>query len=391
MNTENCLFVGLAFLISLIVYPITVRLACRYSVFDRPNQRKLQQNPVPVLGGIPIAFGMIVPMLIAAVCGWSDGMYQLIIAIVVLNLIGTIDDVRDIPAWIRFVLEMLVIWVLIWRPNQPDNGFMIDCLNGLWGRQDISVYTALPLTIFAGVGIVNAINMIDGVDGYSSGYGMITCALFAMIFSYLGMEQQALISSISVAACVPFYLHNVFGKRSKMFMGDGGSLVLGMIMTYGIFSLLSIQSPAVHLQEHGIGVVALALAILCVPVFDTLRVMCARVICKRSPFSADMTHLHHIYIRLGFSHVGTSTCIILTNLLIVGLWFLSWRLGASINAQFYLVVALGLLATCGFYYGAEYSITRQNGFYRVMNAVGRWTHFEEKGVWLFLQKVVDRF
>lgn len=378
-------------LIATVVFPIALRVAKKHNIVDNPEARKLQKEPIPVFGGVAVVIGMITPLLVGSCMYPQINLWYPMLAIVALFLLGVTDDVKGLSAVLRFVLELVIVWILIWHPFQSDNGPIIDNFQGLFGRHTISLFTALPLTLIAGVGIVNAVNMIDGVDGYSSGYGIATNTLFSLLFYSFGNLEMALFSGVAAAALVPFYLHNVFGKKSKMFIGDGGSLVIGLVMATDVFTLLSSETNNGNLEMKGVGAVALALAILCIPVFDTLRVMCARIINRRNPFSADMTHLHHVYIRLGFSHVGTSTSIILTNLLIVGLWWLSWRLGASITLQFFIVAALGLLATCGFYYGSEYAISRQNGFYRLMNRIGRWTHFEEKGVWLFLQNVVDKF
>lgn len=381
---------ALAFFITMIIYPIALKIAFKYHIVDNPNARKLQKRPVPVLGGLPVTLGILIPTLMVSCFMHSSDLLYVCGAILLLCIIGISDDIKNVPAWIRFVLEITIIWVLIWRPYMPDNGPMIENLFGLWGREHISVFTAMPLTIIGGVGIINAINLIDGVDGYSSGFGIVANILFASVFFVVGDVKLGVFSLISAMALLPFYFHNVFGDKMKMFIGDGGSLVIGMVLTYNIFSIFSPSSPCMGLEEKGIGVVAMTIAIMCIPVFDTLRVMFARIIAGHSPFSPDKTHLHHLFIDLGFSHVGTSLTIILTNLLIVLIWFVSWRLGASIDLQFYIVILLGLLTTCGFYYGMRVAEKKQNKLYHTICRIGARTHFEKNHIWALLQKIMDR-
>lgn len=381
---------ALAFFITMIIYPIALKIAFKYHIVDNPNARKLQKRPVPVLGGLPVTLGILIPTLMVSCFMHSSDLLYVCGAILLLCIIGISDDIKNVPAWIRFVLEITIIWVLIWRPYMPDNGPMIENLFGLWGREHISVFTAMPLTIIGGVGIINAINLIDGVDGYSSGFGIVANILFASVFFVVGDVKLGVFSLISAMALLPFYFHNVFGDKMKMFIGDGGSLVIGMVLTYNIFSIFSPSSPCMGLEEKGIGVVAMTIAIMCIPVFDTLRVMFARIIVGHSPFSPDKTHLHHLFIDLGFSHVGTSLTIILTNLLIVLIWFVSWRLGASIDLQFYIVILLGLLTTCGFYYGMRVAEKKQNKLYHTICRIGARTHFEKNHIWALLQKIMDR-
>jgi len=375
-----------ALLTTSLIYRPCLRIALKHNIVDHPNKRKLQDHPVPVFGGVAVAIGIFLPMIYAYFqFGFIDIKYELFVMIALL-IVGVLDDIYDVPAWLRMIIEVALVWFLVWKTHAQ-----IDDLHGLFGRvEPISVYSALPLSLLAGVGIINAINLIDGVDGYSSGYGIMSNTLFAIVFFSIGDATSGLISAIAAAALLPFFFHNVFGDKSKMFIGDGGSLLIGMIMTCDVFALLTHETSKINLQEQGIGVVALALAILCIPVFDTLRVMTARILRKQSPMLPDKTHLHHRYIDLGFSHVGTSLTIILTNLLVVGLWYLSYQLGWSINAQFCWVVLLGLFFTCGFYYGSEWCQKHDNAIYHILVQWGKWTHFEKKGFWLHIQQLIDK-
>jgi len=374
-----------SFLLSSLAFRPTLKWAIRHHIEDQPNLRKLQDHPIPMLGGVVIAFGIFLPLVFANFF-FHLGIAYPLSAMAIMLVIGVLDDLYDIPAWLRLMVEIIVVWLLIWGTQSLINDF-----HGLFGiTTPISLFLAIPLSIVAGVGIINSINLIDGVDGYSSGYGIAANSLFAIIFYHTGDKAQLCFSLVAAAALVPFFLHNVFGRTSKMFLGDGGSLLIGTIMACNVFHLLS-NNNCIGLAMHGMGIVAVAMAILCIPVFDTLRVMFARILRKQSPIWPDKTHLHHRYIALGFSHFGTSSSIIAQNILIVGFWYLSYRIGWSMDGQFWVVVCLGLIATVGFYYGSEWCEKRANTLYKCLLRWGKRTHLEQSALWLKIQKWVDTF
>ena len=382
--TAYIVLISLAFVLSWMAFRPTLRWAQHHHVEDKPNTRKLQDHPIPMLGGVAIAFGIFVPLIIAQFYFHLPDMGYQLVAMAAMLILGVLDDLYDIPAWLRFIIEMLLVWLLLWGTES-----LISNFHGLWGiTTPISMYLALPLSIIAGVGIINSINLIDGVDGYSSGYGIMANLLFAIVFWVLDCPTQGLFSIIAAAALIPFFFHNVFGKKTKMYLGDGGSLLIGMIMACDVFSLLS-QSPNTLAADASIGIVALALAILSIPVFDTIRVMFARIFRGQSPLLPDKTHLHHRYIALGYSHVGTSFTILFQNLIIVALWWICYRLGGSIDLQFWLVVFLSALATIGFYYGTEYDERHHNRITKCLRSCIKRTKIEKSAFWIHLQEWVD--
>jgi UDP-N-acetylmuramyl pentapeptide phosphotransferase/UDP-N-acetylglucosamine-1-phosphate transferase len=127
-----------------------------------------------------------------------------------------------------------------------------------------------------------------------------------------------------------------------------------------------------------------------VPVFDTLRVMTVRILRGKSPLSPDKTHLHHLFIELGYSHIGTTLSIIGINIGIVLCWYLAYRMGLSVDAQLYLVVVLGILVTFVFYPVVKKHIEKKTKVYDTFSRIAEKTHFERKGVWLLIQEFVDR-
>ncbi len=379
------IFTLAAFLISAGFYPLFYRIARKNHVYDAPDKRKLQSEPVPVLGGVVVAAGIFIPLLVAVVYYDLPNLRTSLVVMAALVIIGVIDDIRNLAATLRFIIELLLIGFL-----SIYTGLAIKRCFGLFGLDILPAYISIPLSLIAGVGIINAINLIDGVDGYSSGYGILANTIFAAIFFSVGEMVWGFFSIICAAALLPFFFHNVFGKKSKMYIGDGGSLLIGCIMVLDIFSLLRLDSfSGIVLASRGVCVVALCLAVLCIPVFDTLRVMFSRICHKTSPFRPDKTHLHHLFIDMGFSHVGTALTILLTNLMVIVLWWLSYSFGASLELQFCIVLVSGILVTFIFYPVMRACRQKNNAVWQFMLKVGRHTHFENNRLWTFMQKIVD--
>ena len=172
---------------------------------------------------------------------------------------------------------------------------------------------------------------------------------FGVFFGLSREGSMAVMCSLTAGALIPFFLHNVFGKKTKMFFGDGGTLMLGALLAFYVFGILWERSRCNVLEQQNVGLIALTLAVLCIPVFDTLRVMTMRMLRGRSPFKPDKTHLHHLFIDMGFSHLGAAAFLLFINLSIILLWLLLWLLGASIDVQTIAVLLMGLSVTYGFY------------------------------------------
>lgn len=384
----NITIFTLAFVIALVVssmvYPFVIRFAKRYNIVDNPDIRKLQRQPVPVLGGCTVFIGVACSLVITAIYMDWHSLYGVILFMLILLVIGLLDDVYNLSATLRFCLEIILVWGYIVISQSS-----IESFQGLWNIDIVSPYIGIPLSILAGVGIINSINLIDGVDGYSSGYCISACICFFILFLLIQQYTFAVFTVICIGGLIPFYFHNAFGRKSKMFIGDAGTLMMGAALTCCVFMVLSNQPATNELSNRGLGFVAFCIAVLGIPIFDTIRVMCSRIIRGGSPFSPDKTHLHHLFIELGFSHIGCSSIIICMNLLIVGTWFFAYKLGASINFQFYIVILTCILATFGFNRWMRYCIKKENHVYQFMIRCGKVSHIERTGFWLFLQNLMD--
>lgn len=389
MATSLCYTIIIPFFIALLlvgwIHPRLVKIALLKNIVDNPDARKLQRTPVPVLGGVAVFFGVVIAIGCMSSVVDCSGLPVVIMAMMAMLYTGTMDDILSLSPGLRFVIEIVVVLLLIFV-----GGYCIDDFHGLWNIGRFSYWCAVPLTVVAAVGIINAINLVDGVNGLSSGYCIMACLIFGTLFFLAGEAPMTILAVVSVGALIPFFLHNVFGKTSKMFIGDGGTLVMGVVMSVFVIAILQNGSRVAAYVNPNVGLVPFTLAVLSVPVFDTLRVMSTRILKGTSPFRPDKTHLHHMFIDLGCSHVATTLAILGVNMFVVLCWWALEASGFSIAVQLYAVIAVSLLVTSGLYHFMQWHICRDTRFMRAMRRLGYKTHISRTGIFFWLQQVMDK-
>ena len=384
----SLVIMAVALVVTALVYPFILRFARTHSILDNPNARKLQRAPVPVLGGATVAIGFFVGMIICYMITGDARVVKILMMLAVMFALGVWDDLKDVSATFRFIVEIVVIWLIMLLLDVEINN-----LHGLWGIHQIPDIVAIPLSIITGVGIINAVNMIDGVDGYCSSFGIMACLAFAMVFYLVSDKVMVTVAIIGIGAMIPFFFHNVFGVSSKMFLGDGGSLMLGTLLTIFTFTTLSTNSACARYDRAGLSLVALTLAIMAVPVFDTLKVMCYRIARNRSPFQPDKTHLHHLFIDMNYSHLATSATIVLYNFLIFVVLVVAWFSRVPKEWQVYIVVTMALLFTWVFYFAMEWDLRHMDrpGFHptRWISERHKIRNTSQTAVWRLIRRLVD--
>ncbi|WP_195290271.1 MULTISPECIES: glycosyltransferase family 4 protein [Alistipes] len=389
MATPLCYTIIIPFFTALLlvgwIHPRLVKIALLKNIVDNPDARKLQRTPVPVLGGVAVFFGVVIAIGCMSSVVDCSGLPVVIMAMMAMLYTGTMDDILSLSPGLRFVIEIVVVLLLIFV-----GGYCIDDFHGLWNIGRFSYWYAVPLTVVAAVGIINAINLVDGVNGLSSGYCIMACLIFGTLFFLAGEAPMTILAAVSVGALIPFFLHNVFGKTSKMFIGDGGTLVMGVVMSVFVIAILQNGSRVAAYVNPNVGLVPFTLAVLSVPVFDTLRVMSTRILKGTSPFRPDKTHLHHMFIDLGCSHVATTLAILGVNMFVVLCWWALEASGFSIVVQLYAVIAVSLLVTSGLYHFMQWHICRDTRFMRAMRRLGYKTHISRTGIFFWLQQVMDK-
>lgn len=341
--------VVMVFLVSLVVaslvYKPILLFAKKYKIYDNPEERKFQRVPIPVMGGGVVFLGAVIGLQFYWFVRDCLPLIPLLIAMAVMLGVGIWDDIKDLSPYTKFIFEIIVVVLLALSTDGPVNNF-----HGLWGIYEISPWIAWPLTVIACVGIINAINMVDGIDGLSSGL----CIMIFSSFSWLLFITQdyihAAFGMAIVGGLVPFFIMNVFSHRSKMFIGDAGTMMLGIAICDFVMVIMRIDPITSIKHGEDYCIIAFLMAVSAVPIFDTIRVMFGRILRRRSPFRPDRSHLHHAFIAYGFHHLETSLLEIIINILIIFFWMALKYSHLPMEWQLYGVVAAGIAVSCGLYW-----------------------------------------
>ena len=307
---EHVFFMVVGFLMAVllgqIIIPRILVISLRKRLFDQPDSRKVHHRPISRLGGVTFF-----PVILIVMC--TIGLLQfyemenitssviseslcLVAGLMLLYMIGVCDDLIGVRYHRKFEVQILAAAFL------PFAGLSIQNLGGLFGWYEISPLVGVPLTMLLTVFLINAINLIDGIDGLASGLCMVAITLFGVSFAWHGSWMYALLAFASVGVLIPFFFYNVFGNANrghKIFMGDTGSLTLGFIL-----SVMVVKYVSVMVQESSRldgAPVVMAFSVLLVPSLDVCRVVLNRFRRRVHPFKPDKSHIHHKFLNMGFT------------------------------------------------------------------------------------------
>ena len=330
----------ISFLLGLIGMPFIVRIAKAKGFVVRPNKRTSHTGYVPNIGGLNICFSFMLTYLLFEYDQLNQSQFFLI-GLFAIMAVGFIDDVLVLTPTAKLLGETFAGIALVGFAD-----LRITHLHGIFGITEIGIIPSYLLSMFILIAIINAINLIDGVDGLASGLGILYCLFFAVYFGLAGENAWSVLGICMVGALAVFFIYNVFGHREKIFMGDSGSLLLGYLITAFVFRFCEMN--AYHevpewLQMNAAP--AVAICVLTVPIFDTIRVSMTRIKQHRSPFLPDKNHIHHLLLRTGLNHVQT-TCVLLTVSLLFIAWAIigrNWNFWVLLISDFTLATALTMV------------------------------------------------
>lgn len=294
--------------------------ASRLGLVDTPGGRKEHDGATPVIGGI----AMFVAFVLAALSSGQplNKFYALFAALLILVLVGLLDDMRDLSARSRFVAQIFAALLMTsW------GGVVIGDLGDLFGRGNVQLQGwTIPFTVFSVIGVINALNMIDGADGLAGGVSLVVLALFASVAMFLGMALHATLIITLAAAVLGFLVFNMrspWRAKASIFMGDAGSMMLGYALAWFAVDLGRIITPITMVW------------IFAIPLMDTVSCMLRRIMKGRSPFSADREHLHHVFMRAGLSVSNAVLLIVLISFLMGLIGLAGWHYNVPEYVMFY--------------------------------------------------------
>lgn len=301
---------GLAFAFSGFLIPQILTIAFRKKLFDGHDERKVHKGAVPRLGGIAFVPSVvlsvlfvigvnlrcqILPIEMELITTLVPLMLQ-ICSLLLLYMVGIADDLIGLRYSNKFVLQVLAAALTL------ISGIWLGDLEGFIGIHAIPVWLGWPLTIFVIVYIVNALNLIDGIDGLAAGLSTIALITYGIVLYMGGAHIYSMLAWAGVGTLIPFLYFNIFGntrKGKKIFMGDTGSLTIGMLISFLV--LVICDSETLPADEIVCEPLVIALSPIMIPLMDVLRVAFKRIRHKKNPFMPDRSHIHHKLLALGMS------------------------------------------------------------------------------------------
>jgi UDP-N-acetylmuramyl pentapeptide phosphotransferase/UDP-N-acetylglucosamine-1-phosphate transferase len=289
-----------ALLISIYSVPSIIHVAHSKNLLDQPNHRTIHESLVPRLGGIAIFTGFISSITIFG--NLENGVQQLLAGCFIIFFVGVKDDLVNVSVFKKFFLQLLATSIVVFMTD-----IRITSFQGLFGVYELVPNLSYPLTFIIIIGLTNAINLIDGLDGLA-GSIVVTISLSLGIYFFIFGEPSFTFVAFALAgAVIGFLRYNMM--KATIFMGDTGSLVCGFIIS--VMSIYFVEMKSITSSP------AISIGILIIPIFDTLRVIILRVFKGVSPFHPDKNHIHHKLLSFGIPQLSVVLILVSLNLLII--------------------------------------------------------------------------
>lgn len=312
MKTSLLIYIASLLVVALSISPL-ISIAIKKRLFDAPSEdRKIHKRIIPNLGGISIFSGLLFSISLFVDNSSLKVPQCVLSAGIVIFVIGLKDDIIGVDPMKKFIAQFISAFIVTIMGD-----IRIIDLGGFMGVSELSYPFSIALSVLTIVGLINAYNLIDGIDGLSGSLGLVFALVYAYLF-YTAGEYAWSHVCLSLAGCLTgFLIHNV--SPSRIFMGDCGSLMVGFLAA--VLSIRFINTASINLIDLGFSKVssgpALAMAIVILPLFDTLRVFVIRIVNNQSPFKADRNHLHHRMLALGLSHSQATGVLVLVAVIFI--------------------------------------------------------------------------
>jgi len=311
-----------AFLITFLAIPAIIRVAKEKKLFDLPDARKLHTTPIASLGGVGIFLGFFLSCLLTISIKQNPEIQFFFASALAVFFLGLKDDILIISAIKKFLGQLAAAAILIHLAD-----VRIESMHGVLGLGALPVpfnYLASYITIIV---VINAYNLIDGVDGLAGSLGVLTTSIFGVYFFMADMPVYSLMAFGMAGSLLAFLVFNF--NPAKIFMGDSGSLLLGLVNAILVIKFIGVaDAPAAKMPLAS--TVAVAFSILVVPLLDTLRVFSIRIAKGKSPFVPDRNHIHHLLLDRGMSHRSVTVFCVGLNVAFIILTYFGRELGSNL-------------------------------------------------------------
>lgn len=301
----------LAFVITFFSIPAIIRLSLVKRLYDVPDIRKKHAARISPLGGMAIFGGMIISFVFCTAHIANPALNSILVALFILFITGVKDDLYPLVPHKKLLGQLIAVGVIIFQGN-----IRLVSFYGLFDIHFLPYWVSALLSALFFLAIINSFNFIDGINGLSSGIGIVVSLTFAAWFYYLG-QDLFLILALSIAGSqLAFLRYNLV--NAKIFMGDSGSMILGFLAAILTIYFLQANERAELVVLKKIDAMVFAFSVIIIPVLDTLRVVFIRIfLLRRSPFAADRNHIHHALLDIGLSHTQATMILVLVNVLFI--------------------------------------------------------------------------
>lgn len=340
-----------SFIVSFFSIPSLIKIAKEKHLYDEPDTtRKKHFQKIPTLGGIAIFSGTLISFTFFADLNQIPEIGYILSAVIILFFTGVKDDIIPLVVWKKMTAQIAATAIIVSKGNIVLVGFY-----GIFGIQDLPYLLQTGLSFFTILIIINSFNLLDGINGIAGAISLLVCIIFSFLFFNLNQYNWAILSASTSGGTLAFLYFN-FRKKASIFMGDTGSLTIGIVS-----AILSIEFINLASTNPQFGYISdfypiLTFSILIIPLFDTLRVFAIRILNKKSPFSGDRNHLHHFLLDIGCNHLQATTILVLLNIFLVVLTFSLYK---------FPLLALSLILTICFLFSILLSWLRRNKQKRV--------------------------
>ena len=331
----------LSFIVSLLItyfsIPTIIKISKKKNLMDVPGERSSHEKKIPNLGGIALFFAISVSASIFAYQLFD--LYKFLFAsLVILLYIGVMDDIVVLRAYKKLIAQIIVSTMLV-----VGSDVRIRSLFGVFGIHEVNYFLSVMFSILTFIVLINAFNLIDGIDGLAGSYSVLCFSFFGISYFRLGEYNYPLVifSTAIIGAVLGFLYFNLSDKSKKIFMGDTGSMLIGFLLAFTAMCFLDIFIAKRGVYYYLEAAPAIAVGILILPIVDTLNVIIIRLAEKRSPLEADKNHIHHKLLRLGLSHKRATFYILIYFILIVMVAYFFRHV--EVNLLLAILIALGFI------------------------------------------------
>jgi UDP-GlcNAc:undecaprenyl-phosphate GlcNAc-1-phosphate transferase len=316
------LCLSISFTITFLAIPVIINVAEMKKLFDMPDARKIHQVAITPLGGIGIFAGFVFGCLLTINFKDASEFQYFIAASMVIFFLGLKDDILVLSPIKKFIGQVLAAFLIIYYGR-----IQIRSMHGFFGIHELPEMFSLLLSYFSVIVIINSFNLIDGVDGLAGMLGLMSSALFGIYFMSAGMEPYYVLAFSLCGTLLAFLIFNF--QPAKIFMGDTGSLLIGVVNAILVLKFIDPGTGPESVNPITSSP-AIGFTILMIPLLDTLRVFAIRIFKRRSPFSPDRNHIHHLLLDRGLSHRTITLLLVAVNAIMVVFVYMARTLGCTI-------------------------------------------------------------